>query len=126
MFEDTSTTVRGRRCVAAGCSMTKTETNGISLHYFPFDRPQILRQWTSIVQRNRKKWSGPTEHSVLCSLHFSEDSYPPKFRLMATMGIPCKQKELERDVVPPRNPQLTINLPEKQPIVLDSEELLPN
>lgn len=87
---------KGRRmCVAGGCSRRKSD--GVSLHQFPFDRPSILRQWTVFVHNSRKNWNGPTKASVLCSAHFTEDSYPAKYRLMESVGVPVQRKELERD-----------------------------
>lgn len=90
----------GRRCVAGGCSSKKTSENGISLHSFPVDRPAILRQWVKFVKVTRKNWSGPSKHSVLCSLHFNEECYPTKFRMMDSMGV----KELEKEAVPTIQP----------------------
>jgi hypothetical protein len=90
-------------CVAGGCSSRKSDT--VSLHSFPFDRPPVLRHWVQFVHNTRKNWSGPTKHSLLCSLHFSDDAYPAKYRMMALVGIPVKRRELEKDAVPTKYPQ---------------------
>jgi hypothetical protein len=78
----------------------KTAENGISLHSFPMDRPAILRQWISFVNVTRKNWSGPTKHSLLCSLHFKEDCFPAKYRIMDSIGVKYRKRDLEKDAVP--------------------------
>ncbi|XP_062567897.1 THAP domain-containing protein 10-like [Saccostrea cucullata] len=103
-----SGSVSRRMCVAGRCSRKKAD--GISLHQFPFDRPAILRQWTAYVKNSRKNWTGPTSASVLCSVHFSPDSYPAKYRIMESMGVPVQRKELERDAVP----TVKIQIPEEK------------
>ena len=60
------------RCVAAGCS--NTTKDGVSLHRFPSD-PKYRRIWTTKVKLTRAKWSGPTEHSFLCSAHFEQTCF---------------------------------------------------
>ncbi|XP_061182659.1 THAP domain-containing protein 1-like [Saccostrea echinata] len=89
---------RGRRCVAGGCSNTKME--GISLHYFPFDRPAILRRWMQFVEQYRKNWKGPSKTSTLCSVHFAEDAYPAKYRILESMGVKVNRRDLNRDAIP--------------------------
>ncbi|XP_062587386.1 THAP domain-containing protein 10-like isoform X3 [Saccostrea cucullata] len=89
---------RGRRCVAGGCSNTKIE--GISLHYFPFDRPAVLRRWIQFVQQYRRDWKGPSKTSTLCSVHFTEDAYPAKYKIMESMGVTVSRKDLNKDAIP--------------------------
>ena len=60
------------RCVAAGCS--NTTKDGVSLHRFPSD-PKYRRIWMTKVKLTRAKWSGPTEHSFLCSAHFEQTCF---------------------------------------------------
>ena len=55
------------RCIVAGCS--NTTKDGVSLHRFLSD-PKYRRIWTAAVKHTRAKWSGPTEHSMVCSAHF--------------------------------------------------------
>lgn len=101
MAEDIPTTQSrgGKRCVAWGCN--KTYKNGdVSLHSFPFDRPEILRQWTNFVRTSRKNWNGPSKYSVLCSDHFDADAYPAKYRIMETVGQIVHAKTLNKDAVP--------------------------
>lgn len=101
MAEDTPTTQSrgGKRCVAWGCSKTYKDGD-VSLHSFPFDRPEILRQWTNFVGKSRKNWNGPSKYSVLCSDHFDADAYPAKYRIMETMGRIVQFKTLNKDAVP--------------------------
>ncbi|XP_060072400.1 uncharacterized protein LOC132552262 [Ylistrum balloti] len=93
---------RGKRCVAYGCG--NTTLDGVSLHFFPLDRPEICKVWTAFVRRKRDLWDGPTKHSVLCSEHFGEDCYPMQYRFLQSMGrTPPKKKTLIKDAVPTIN-----------------------
>ena len=83
------------RCVAAGCSSTPSER--ISLHKFPAD-PKLREKWVKQVRRTRAQWT-PTKHSVLCSEHFSEDSFEVDSAIAATFGI-SKKRRLKPDAVP--------------------------
>ena len=85
-----------KRCVSAGCS--KTYRDGVSLYAFPRD-PSIRQQWVKQVQRTRAQWSGPTEHSVLCSPHFDDSCFEPDSALAAKMGL-VKRRRLKPDAVP--------------------------
>ena len=60
------------RCVAAGCS--NTTKDGVSLQRFPTD-PKYRRIWTTKLKLTSAKWSGPTEHSFLCSAHFKQTCF---------------------------------------------------
>ena len=93
---------RGKRCAAWGCSNTYKDSD-VSLHSFPFDRPEILRQWITFVKTTRKDWSGPTKYSVLCSNHFDVDSYPAKYRLMESMGQTVTKRKLNNNAVPTKH-----------------------
>lgn len=83
------------RCVAAGCSNTPSER--ISLHKFPVD-PKLREKWVKQVRRTRAQWT-PTKNSVLCSEHFSEDSFEVDSAIAATFGI-SKKRRLKPDAVP--------------------------
>lgn len=80
-------------CVAAGC--TNKHKDGVSLFKFPKD-PVLRKQWTDRVKRTRGSWSGPTEHSVLCSAHFTEDCIE---RPREKYGI-SQRPTLKKDAVP--------------------------
>ena len=90
----------GRQCVAWGCGGTKYEFEKPSFHYFPFDRPAILRQWIRFVKQTRKDWKGPRKYSALCSLHFTVDSYPAKYKILESLGEKITRRELLKDAVP--------------------------
>ena len=83
------------RCVAAGCS--NTASDNVSLFKFPKD-PVLRRQWEKQVQRTRAQWKA-TEHSHLCSEHFTSDSFYIDSALAATFGIK-KKKTLKPGAVP--------------------------
>ena len=73
-----------KRCVAAGCS--NTYSNKVSLFKLP--KVPVLRQkWVKQVQRTRAEWSGPSDHSVLCSDHFDSSCFEPDTKLASQMGI---------------------------------------
>ena len=81
------------QCVAAGC--TNKHRDGVSLFKFPQD-PDLRKQWIAQVKRTRDKWTGPTKHSVLCSIHFTDDCFD---KSMERYGL--KQKPLlKRNAVP--------------------------
>ena len=96
-----------KRCVAAGCS--NTYSDNVSLFKFPKD--QILRQqWVKQVQRTRAKWSGPSEHSVLCSEHFTDSCFQPDSTIAATLGLQ-KRRMLKPDAIPTLFERPAIQLP---------------
>ena len=67
-----------KHCVAAGYSSTYSDN--VSLFKFPKDT--VLRQkWGKNVQRTRAQWSGPSEHSILCSQHFDSSCFEPDSEL---------------------------------------------
>jgi len=67
---------------------------GYSLQKFPKDE-SLKRRWTGAVKQQRKDWNGPSPTSVLCSKHFTEDSYKTDGKLYhETFGIPA-QKQLK-------------------------------
>jgi len=102
----------GRRCVAMGCSNTNNE--GVSLHQFPFDRPNINRQWVAFVTTKRKDWKGPTKHSVLCAAHFRPESFSLKSRILQSMGNPSR-KVLEKDAIPTLQSTTNRHFTDEQP-----------
>ena len=83
------------RCVAGGCSNTYKE--GVSFFNFPKERPR-RRIWISKVQTTRAKWT-PTEHSKLCSAHFTDDCFETEVALASSMGI-NRRKRLRPTAVP--------------------------
>ena len=85
----------GRRCVAAGCSNTHSDT--ISMHKFPKD-PELRLKWEKQVQRTRERWSA-TENSFLCSDHFEADCFEVDSMLAEKMGLK-KRRRLKLDAVP--------------------------
>ena len=85
-----------KRCVAAGCS--NTYSDNVSLFKFPKD-PVLRQKWVKNVQRTRAQWSGPSEHSVLCSEHFDSSCFEPDSELASQMGIQ-KRKRLKDDAIP--------------------------
>ena len=47
--------------------------------------------WTLQVQRTRDKWNGPTEHSAVCSEHFTEGCLEPVSAISKLVGMKMKQ-----------------------------------
>ncbi len=72
------------RCVAAGCS--NTHNDGVSLHKFPID-PVLKDKWVKQVRRTRAKWTA-TKYSVLCSEHFSVDSFQVESQRLKLDAVP--------------------------------------
>lgn len=83
------------RCVAAWCS--NTHSDGVSLFRFPRD-PVLKEQWVKQVQRTRAQWK-PSESSVLCSKHFTDDCFEVAYDLATQFGIK-KTRKLKPGAVP--------------------------
>ena len=81
------------RCVTAGCSNTK---DSVSLHQFQSD-PKYRRNLEAKVKLTRAKWSGPTEHSSLCSAHFEQTCF--EWGLHSQFGMAYKAMLLP-DAIP--------------------------
>lgn len=96
-----------KNCVAANCS--NTYGHGVSLFKFP-KNPELRQKWIKNVQRTRANWSGPGEHSVLCSQHFESSCFEVDSELAAQMGIQ-KRRRLKPDAVPTLFDRPTIQLP---------------
>ena len=82
-------------CIAAGCSNTPSDT--ITLFKFPNDCA-LRDKWVRQVRRTRAEWTA-TEHSVLCSEHFTEDCFEAEAALAQTFGL-TKRKRLKVDAIP--------------------------
>ena len=54
------------------------------MHKFPKDA-NLKRQWVKFVQVKRADFVRPTEHSVICNVHFTPDCYEKRF--MVEMGL---------------------------------------
>lgn len=85
-------------CVAFDCHNVTGKGNraGSSFHSFPLKNPHILKQWVTNIN-----WEGftPTEHSCICSDHFTEESYKGAVYL-AVMGEKQHSKRRLKDAVP--------------------------
>ena len=84
-----------KRCIAAGCS--NINSDGASLFRFPRD-PLLHKKWNKKVQRTRANWKDATEYSVLCSNHFTSDSFKMDSFLAAGFGM-AKKKCLKPDTI---------------------------
>ena len=68
------------RCQAANCSNLPDKEKGITLHPIPFynderfEAKRRRKRWVDWVKLKRAQWE-PTRHSVLCSSHFSPESF---------------------------------------------------
>ena len=83
------------RCVAAGCSNTPTST--VNLFKFPKD-PVLRAKWVRQVRRTRVQWEA-TEHSILCSEHFTEDCFKVNAALVQSFGM-SKWRRLKEGAIP--------------------------
>ena len=86
-----------RAAAAAECDCGNEE--GLSLHKFP-KNPKARSQWSREVAKMRSDWTGPSDHSVLCSLHFTKDSYEASVVLTKELGLPCKKWRLKDTATP--------------------------
>ena len=67
------------------------------MHKFPKDA-NLRRQWIKFVQVKRADFVEPTEHSVICNIHFSPDCYEKSF--MVEMGLRKQSPALLSGAVP--------------------------
>ena len=44
-------------------------------------------RWVREVKKTRDKWKGPSQHSVVCSAHFTEDSFESGTVLESQFGL---------------------------------------
>ena len=72
------------RCVVFGCSNVRSKEKGILLHPIPFygksdsEKQRRRRKWVDFVKSKRAHWE-PSEHSAVCSEHFTEEDYTNRF-----------------------------------------------
>ena len=86
-----------KRCVVYRCPNT---SRGFTVHGFPHKKPELLAKWVSFVRQNRPNWA-PTKHSVICSVHFTDDSYPLRYKLEAKLtGRMVRRKMLNETAFP--------------------------
>ena len=83
------------RCVAAGCSNTPSDR--VSVFKFPSDGV-LRRKWEKQVQRTRSQWKA-TEHSFLCSEHFTDDCLEVDSAFASQFGM-SKRRRLKPGAVP--------------------------
>lgn len=83
------------RCVAAGCS--NAHRDGVSLYRFPKD-PVLRAKWVKQVRRTRARWN-PSDSSVLCNNHFTDDCFEPSYSIAAQLGMK-RPRRLKPDVIP--------------------------
>lgn len=85
-----------RPCSAVGCQSVRSRESTVSFSRFPKE-PAKRKAWELNVRR--KDWC-TTDASVLCSAHFTPDSYNDDLRLLSEFGIPVKKPRLRPDAVP--------------------------
>lgn len=85
------------RCVAYGCNNTSYLDN-ISTFHFP-KNPTLRRKWVLNVKRTRDHWKGPTSSSVICSCHFTADSFEDSDKYCQSFSI-NKKRKLKLNAVP--------------------------
>ena len=72
------------KCVVFGCSNVRSKEKGILLHPIPFygknesERQKRRRKWIDFVKSKPAHWE-PTEHSAVCSEHFTEEDNTNRF-----------------------------------------------
>ena len=48
--------------------------DGVSLFKFP-KRKEIREQWIKQIKKTRAGWISPSDYTVICSFHFTEDCF---------------------------------------------------
>ncbi|KAG8191483.1 hypothetical protein JTE90_020731 [Oedothorax gibbosus] len=62
-------------CSANGCKNRNTKGGTLTFHRFPLNNKHMLKLW--LYQIKRGSWE-PSKYSVICSEHFTEDSFVVK------------------------------------------------
>lgn len=90
-------------CVAANCTNVSSES--VTLFAFPKDAG-LRAAWVRQVRRTRDCWSGPSEHSRLCSDHFELDQFEVTPSLYRDFGIQYRRKlVLKPGAIPSKFPR---------------------
>ena len=84
-----------KRCVVGSCN--NSNKTGHSTHFFPKEE-RIRRQWIKFVQVKRADFLQPTEHSIICGVHFAHECLEDD--AMVEMGLKDKKINLKSDSVP--------------------------
>ena len=94
------------RCVVYGCNNTSSSKKGISLYHIPYwedNRPVAKdrrKKWLDFIRRKRDKWT-PSFGSVVCSEHFTEDSFEYGSNTVQKYKVPrLKRDEIGVTAVP--------------------------
>ena len=74
------------------------------MHKFPKDA-NLRWQWVKFVRVKRGDFVEPTEHSVICNIHFSPDCYEKSF--MVEMGLKKQSSLLSGAVLTIQSPAAT-------------------
>ena len=72
-----------KRCIAAAVLTQKV----MASVYSCLQDPALRAQWTKEVQRTRADWQGPSDYSVLCSNHFTNDCFEEDTIIAGRIGI---------------------------------------
>ena len=83
------------------------------MHTWPVD-PAISSQWTKFVQKKRANFTGPTEHSVLCSQHFENQCFDQHHESLLAFGY-GKGRKLLPTAVPTIWKDSREDIPVKKP-----------
>ncbi|KFM74746.1 THAP domain-containing protein 4, partial [Stegodyphus mimosarum] len=77
-------------CSAYGCKNRNTKGSHLTFHRFPLNNTHLLKLW--LYQIKRGTWE-PSKYSVICSEHFTEDSFVVK-------GVQKCRRTLKSDAYP--------------------------
>lgn len=83
-------------CAAFGCTNRSSRDSGIRFHRFPTDAA-LAKQW---IRAMRRKNFTHSQHTFLCSEHFTDDDYQQNVSIMRKVGIPLKHTRLKPGAVP--------------------------
>eukprot|EP00118_Oscarella_pearsei_P022752 m.266113 g.266113 ORF g.266113 m.266113 type:complete len:130 (+) comp40498_c1_seq1:44-433(+) len=85
------------RCIAFGCESTAEK--GFALFRFPKDAKR-RKKWTDQVKRARARWSGPTDSSRVCEVHFESSCFESAENLNRDLGCTPRKKRLTAEAIP--------------------------
>ena len=80
-----------KRCTPQLSALAPTAMRSVS--------KRLRQQWSQHIRQTRAQWSGPSEHSVLCSKHFTERCFESSSVLALKVGL-YKGRSLKSDYFP--------------------------
>ena len=84
------------QCAAFNCQNYSKSGYGVSFFRFPKDKA-LLKAWIHFIKRKNFK---PTEHSRICSVHFTRECFEQNLDVLDQLGIKPAKLTLTKGAIP--------------------------